>query len=50
MAHEKEKHEDTRKQLSDLKEAYKIAEDRTENAITDREKFQDKNREYIHKM
>lgn len=36
--------------MSDLKEAYKIAEDRTENAIADREKFQDKNREYIHKM
>lgn len=39
LALEKEKHEETRKQFSDLKEAYKIAEDRTENAIADREKF-----------
>jgi len=41
---------ETQKVLADLKEAYTIAEERTQNAIADREKFQDKNREYIHKM
>ena len=36
--------------MADLKEQCAIAEERTQNAIADREKFQDKNREYIHKM
>lgn len=36
--------------ISDLREAIAIAEERTQNAISDREKFQNKNREYIHKM
>jgi hypothetical protein len=36
--------------LSDLHEAVKIAEQRTENAIAEREKFGDKNREMIHKI
>ena len=33
-----------------MKEAYTISEERTNNAIQDREKFQDKNREFLHKM
>jgi len=36
-----------RKKLADLNEAIKISEERTQNAIVDREKFQDKNKEYI---
>jgi hypothetical protein len=33
-----------------LNEAVRIAEERTENAIKDRDNFADKNREYIHLM
>jgi len=40
----------TRKEFADLKEAYKLAEDRMENAVSEKEKFQEKNREYIHKI
>jgi len=36
--------------VSDLHEAVKISEQRTENAIAEREKFSDKNREMIHKI
>jgi CRISPR/Cas system CMR-associated protein Cmr5 small subunit len=38
------------KKVSDLHEAVKIAEQRMENAIAEREKFGDKNREMIHKI
>ena len=40
----------TRKEFADLKEAYKLAEDRMENAVSEKEKFQEKNREYIYKI
>lgn len=36
--------------MADLNEAVRIAEERTENAIKDRDNFADKNREYIHLM
>jgi len=47
---DKESMEKLQKQVSDLHEAVKIAEQRTENAIAEREKFSDKNREMIHKI
>lgn len=39
-----------KKQLADLNEAVVIAEERTENAITEKERILDKNKDYIHKM
>ena len=36
--------------MADLNEAVMIAEERTENAIAEKERIADKNREYIHKM
>ena len=50
LEHTKEQLEKYNKQVSDLHEAVKIAEQRTENAIAEREKFSDKNREMIHKI
>ena len=47
---DKESMEKLQKQVSDLHEAVKIAEQRTENAIAEREKFSDKNREMIQKI
>lgn len=44
---EKEMLNEAHKEIADLKEAYSIAEERTANAIQDREKFQDKNRDHI---
>lgn len=41
---------DTLKLVADLNENLQIAEERTSNAIKDKEKFADKNREYIHKI
>ena len=41
---------ETHKFVADLTENLKIAEARTENAIAEREKLADKNREYIHKI
>ena len=39
LAKEKEAHAQTRKEFADLKEAYKLAEERTENAVTEKEKY-----------
>ena len=49
---EKQKNElaDAHKNIADLKENLKIAEERTLNAITEREKYAEKNREGIHKI
>ena len=47
---EKEALSNLQKKVADLHEAVKIAEQRTENAIAEREKFGDKNREMIHKI
>jgi len=40
----------TQKQVADLNEAVKLAEEQTEKAISDREKFADKSREFIQKL
>ena len=40
----------TQKQVADLNEAVKLAEEQTEKAVSDREKFADKSREFIHKL
>ena len=40
----------TQKQVADLNEAVKLAEEQTEKAVTDREKFADKSREFILKL
>jgi len=37
----------TQKQVADLNEAVKLAEERTENAIADREKFAEKNKDHV---
>ena len=50
LQQEQEKLKEAHKQVSDLNEAVKIAEDRTKAAIADKEKFGDKNREMIFKM
>lgn len=50
LSQEQEKLKETLKQVSDLNEALKIAEDRTKAAIAEKEKFGDKNREMIFKM
>lgn len=47
---ERTKLKDMKKQTADLNEAVMIAEERTENAIAEKERIADKNREYIHKM
>lgn len=47
---ERTKLKDMKKQMADLNEAVMIAEERTENAIAEKERIADKNREYIHKM
>lgn len=41
---------DALKNIADIKEDLKIAQERTLNAINEREKFADKNRENIHKI
>jgi hypothetical protein len=38
------------KEIADLREALAISDERTNNAIQDREKFQNKNREFLHRM
>jgi hypothetical protein len=38
------------KEIANLNEAVKIAEERTEKAVAEREKIEEKNREYIHKL
>lgn len=50
LAKEKSSHQDLKKEFTELKEALRIAEERMENAIAEKEKFQEKNREYIHKI
>ena len=40
----------TQKQFADLNEAVKLAEEQTEKAVSDREKFADKSREFILKL
>ena len=40
----------TQKQVADLNEAVKLAEEQTEKAVSDREKFADKSREFILKL
>ena len=41
---------ESQKQVADLSEAIQIAEERTANAISEREKFSEKNKDYIYRM
>ena len=47
---DKEALKEEKKKIADLNEACTLAEERTENAISDREKFHEKNKEFIHKF
>ena len=47
---DKEALKEEKKKVADLNEACTLAEERTENAISDREKFHEKNKEFIHKF
>ena len=50
MKVDKESVKELKKTIADLNEACSLAEERTENAISDREKFHEKNKEFIHKF
>ena len=47
---EKEDLKETKKTVADLNEDLRIAEERTTNAIAEKEKFNEKNREYLYKI
>ena len=49
---EKERAElkETRKQVSNMSEDLKIAEERTQHALAEREKFSERSKEFIHRI